>query len=162
MDLGVLERVRQLNEWRNDQDAPRRGVYVYSLDVSCRKLGQLARQAKAKASRPLCAAVRGMDLPRRLLGCLSAAIQDAQPGDRNNFGHWLTCRCTDAGLSEGETIKVMEVYRSNRQPGLHAPRSSSHRAVQVEAEDGSVKRAWMERAVILPRFTRLAVTDHLG
>lgn len=54
-----------------------------------------------------------MDLPRRLQGCLSAAIQDAQPGDRNNFGHWLTCRCTDAGLSEGETIKVMEVYRSN-------------------------------------------------
>ncbi len=39
--------------------------------------------------------------------------QDAQPGDRNNFGHWLTCRCTDAGLSDGETIKVMEVYRSN-------------------------------------------------
>lgn len=58
--------------------------------------------------------------PRRIAGALSAAIQQAQPGDRNHFGHWLTCRCTDAGLSEGETIKVMETYCANvAQHGQH-------------------------------------------
>ncbi len=61
VDLEVLRRVGQLNEWHDEEEgAPRRGAYVYALNVTCRKLGQLARRTTAEASRPLHAAVRGM------------------------------------------------------------------------------------------------------
>jgi hypothetical protein len=46
-------------------------------------------------------------------------VELAMVGNRNPLGHWLTCRCTDERLTEGETMKVMESYRA-RVPEKHS------------------------------------------
>jgi hypothetical protein len=46
-------------------------------------------------------------------------VELAMVGNRNDLGHWLTCRCTDERLTEGETMKVLESYR-DRVPEKHS------------------------------------------
>jgi hypothetical protein len=63
----------------------------------------------------------------RVEACLRAAIKCATVGSRNSIGHWLTCRCTDAGLDFDATMKVMWVYRAG------VPSCSSYTAREVQA-----------------------------
>jgi hypothetical protein len=129
--LGTLDRVGQLESWwDNEQGMTKKGAYVYALKVRCRKLGDRAIEAVRRLKRrsgPPHAAVRGTGLGYRLKGCLSAAIREAQVGQRNTIGHWLACRCTDAGLDEGETMKVMRIY------GASVPESGTYSAREAEA-----------------------------
>ena len=116
--LGVLHRVGQLADWWDPAGEPHRkvGAYVYALNVRCRRLGERLNVALRRVrdhlgrTPSLSASVRGADLPSRVRGALRAALERAQIGNRNAFGHWLACRCTDAGLSEGEAMKVMKLY----------------------------------------------------
>ncbi len=61
-----------------------------------------------------------MDLPARVAGALSAFIERANTGDRNNFGRWVVDRCIDAGLGEGQTMRAMEVGIANVDQSGHA------------------------------------------
>ena len=124
VDLGVLDRVGQLDPWmdrRAEGGAMRKvGAYVYSLAVTCRTLGDRALSTLRRGSSGLAGAsspskchVRTTGHGSRVDGCLAAAIRLAHAGIRNVIGHWLTCRCTEAGLPEGETMGVMRVYVRN-------------------------------------------------
>ena len=124
MELGVIERVGQLDRWMDTTPGGERvrklGAYVYSLNVRCRKLGDralstLRRGASglAGASSPSKCHVRTTGHGKRVDGALRWALGWAQPGNRNETGRWLSWRCTDAGLSEGQAMKVMELYRDN-------------------------------------------------
>lgn len=120
--LGVLHRVGQLADWWDPAGEPQRkvGAYVYALNVHCRRLGERLEVALHRARNHLSdlagrtpyisASVRGEGLPPRVRGALQAVLERAQIGERNASGHWLACRCTDAGLSEGEAMKVMKLY----------------------------------------------------
>lgn len=50
VDLGVIQRVGQLKGWRDEENAHRRGADVYSLNVTCRKLGQLAERSTRRTA----------------------------------------------------------------------------------------------------------------
>ncbi len=54
-----------------------------------------------------------MGLPPRVAGYLSAFIERAQPGERNDFGRRVVDRCIDGGLTEGQTMNVMRVGIAN-------------------------------------------------
>lgn len=143
-ELGVLKRVGQLDGWFDMQaeggPMTKKGAYVYELNVRCRQLGsrgiaairRVASQSNRAfgASSPLSATVRGTVLGQRMRGCLSAAIRLAQVGQRNNIGHWLACRCTDAGLTEGEAMKVLMAYRDNVPQGSPYTTREVQRTVQ--------------------------------
>lgn len=103
-----------------------KGAFLYTLNVRLRQLGEVAVRAITKATTAK-AGVRGTGFPERIEGCLSWAIRAAYEGCRNSIGHWLACRCTDAGLSEVEAIRVLGLYRA----GLGTPRTYTEREAQA-------------------------------
>jgi hypothetical protein len=122
--LKVLTRVGQLNPWQDRQGPAqpfhKQGAYTYTLHCITRQLGQsLPRTAASRAPAHTSATLRGERWGSRVHGCLEAAIELATVGNRNGLGHWLTCRCTDEALTEGETMKVLESYRG-RLPEKHS------------------------------------------
>jgi hypothetical protein len=124
VQLKVLRNVGQLADWY-DARAPKGtirhklGAFVYALNVDLHQLGQTAANALQKHLAHPAATVRGIPGVGRVEKCLHAAIGLAMVGIRNDLGHWLTCRCTDERLTEGETMKVMESYRA-KVPGKHS------------------------------------------
>lgn len=116
VELGVLKLEGQLEGWLDvkAEGGPKskRGAFVYSLNICFRKLGTLGLKAVRRVADPINAAVRGAGHGRRLDGCLRAAVSYAQIGQRNSLGHWLACRCTDVGLSEGDAVQVLRLFHS--------------------------------------------------
>jgi hypothetical protein len=102
---GVVDFVGQLDGWYDrEAEQVKKGAYVYAPSAKTLRAGL------AGSVVPIVALSR----TRLRTGpetCLRWAIENAQPGERNNIGHWLTCRCTDAGLTEGETMRVMTEYQ---------------------------------------------------
>jgi hypothetical protein len=80
--------------------------------VVLRGVGQIALSTLDRLHRRRTATVRSTGYGQRIDGALSWAIKNAEIGTRNETGRWLAWRCSDAGLSEGETMKVMELYRA--------------------------------------------------
>lgn len=124
VDLAVLDRIDQLGEWTDYDEAghpqSKRGAFVYCVNVGVRQLLSWADvQARkhnpfrhARAWSPsLNAAHSGGRGQGRLEGCLRWAIEHAQTGQRNHLGHWLTRRCIDIGLDQATTIKTLDSYR---------------------------------------------------
>lgn len=108
----VIHRIDQLAP-ETDTPSYWRGAYVYALPVRA-AIGLAALISRAlRRPRPIrSAAVRCTGLGNRIDGCLTAAVRHAEKGQRNRLGHWLTCRCTDAGLTEDEAMKVMRLFHA--------------------------------------------------
>ena len=64
--------------------------------------------------------LKGSATERRLEGCLEGVLKRAKLGNRNALGHWLTRRCIDVGLTEGEAQHWIErFWESVRWMGGH-------------------------------------------
>jgi hypothetical protein len=125
--IGALERVGQLDMWTDPEEPTaqviKSGAYIYRLvGVHFRQLGDLARAALTREMQLL----GGIGGERRVQRCLKWAIEHAREGVRNAIGYWLTRRCIDAGLSEGDTMAILGQYQANtprgRQP--YTPREA--------------------------------------
>jgi hypothetical protein len=124
VQLKVLRKVGQLADWYDARASKgtirhKLGAFVYALNVDLRQLGQTAANALQEHLAHPVATVRGIPGEGRVEKCLQAAIGLAMVGNRNPLGHWLTCRCTDERLTEGETLRVLESYR-DRVPEKHS------------------------------------------
>lgn len=121
--LKVIRWEGQLPSW-HDRVGPaetfhKQGAFTYALNIVTHKLRRAARRGHRAHPSGSPATVRGVPITRRLQGCLEAAVELATVGIRNDLGHWLACRCTDEGLAEVETLRVMESYRA-RLPEKHS------------------------------------------
>ena len=114
VSLGVLERVGQLLPWVDvhEQDAERvnkTGAFTYRILVRLRHFGEASAAALA-ALYVASASYGGTGGLARAGRCLRWAVENAVEGTRNRIGHWLACRCIDAGLTEGDAEPVMRDY----------------------------------------------------
>jgi hypothetical protein len=112
MDRGLLARVGQLGHRTHTEadgsDVIHSGAYLYRLlGVRLRQYGDLA---SATLSRALLQPLRGMKGSRRFHKALDWAISNAEHGNRNAIGYWLTRRCIDCGLTEGDAVTILQRY----------------------------------------------------
>jgi hypothetical protein len=112
-EAGVIERTGQLRGWtdpdaQDDERVHKSGAFTYRLRIRFRQLGDLALNAVLRLSSS--ASPWGNTTLRRAERALEWALGNAKPGHRNRIGHWLACRCRDAGLTEGDAGAVMGRY----------------------------------------------------
>jgi hypothetical protein len=114
-ELGVIERVGQLDDWTDlnagdDQPVRKTGAYRYRLNVLLPKIGtRIAAELEFLLPRD---APYGVSTPhRRANGSLNWAIKHATEGHRNEIGAWLAWRCRLVGLTATETRAVLIAYQ---------------------------------------------------
>ena len=118
VELDVLWRIGQLPHWVDPNGEPvnKTGAFVYCLGTLIHRV--VDRLSPLKLPSTSTYAVFGGAGPRsRVRRCLRWAVRTAEEGCRNSIGHWLACRCTDAGLNEAETLTVLAEYQQGV-PGL--------------------------------------------
>ena len=129
---GVFAFVGQLDSWHDaddpviDSDGKRHakhGAHVYAPTA----LVTGERVPGTRSNAPLsCTGKRRWLVTRP--NCLRWAVEHSrQMGQRNEIGRWLAWRCTDAGLSENETMRLLTIYRES------VPQPCSYTAAEVRA-----------------------------
>jgi hypothetical protein len=118
-EAGVLARTGQLPAWTDpaEQDGSRvikSGAYLYALTVELQTLGSRVL-ARVMAS----ASLGGKRTAGRAEAALRWAVEHAHEGSRNRIGHWLACRCRDAGLMEGDADAILRRYVAGVEQGGH-------------------------------------------
>jgi hypothetical protein len=118
-DLGLMERVGQLEQWTDPSaqgtktdPVTKSGAFIYRLKLVFREFGDLAESVV----RGLMAgndALGGIWGQTKIEACLRGAIRHAKTGNRNSGGAFIAFRCRDYGLTYTDAQAVMARYQGS-------------------------------------------------
>ena len=107
-----LKLVGQQQSWM-DGHAPKSGSFVYSVVVTCRKLGDLAKRAIGRLAPPgafTWTSSAGVGGEGRMAAYLGGLVRHAKEGNRNQGGYMLARRCIEAGLPRARAHELARTY----------------------------------------------------